>query len=115
MSFITLNPLLHTKYDAAVGDITITSNRSQYVDFTLPYTDFGLGLLVRNEKNMWIFFKPLSPYLWITSAAFFVLTGCVVWIIEGPTNEEFQGTAEEQIGTVMWFSFSTLVFALGKH
>ncbi|XP_061997443.1 glutamate receptor 1.2-like [Rosa rugosa] len=100
------------KYDAVVGDVTITENRSQYVDFTIPYTDLGVGMLVSNAKeNMWIFFKPLSTYLWLTSAAFFILTSFVVWIIERPTNKEFRGTVEEQIGTLFWFSFSTLVFA----
>ncbi|KAL0717995.1 hypothetical protein Bca4012_067317 [Brassica carinata] len=31
------------KYDAAVGDITITANRSEYVDFTVTFTEMGLG------------------------------------------------------------------------
>ncbi|CAB4269251.1 unnamed protein product [Prunus armeniaca] len=99
-------------YDAVVGDTTITSNRSQYVDFTIPYTDFGVGMLVPNEKdNMWIFLKPLSTGLWIASAGFFILTGFIVWLIERPVNQEFQGTRWQQIGTIFWFSFSTLVFA----
>ncbi|XP_024178932.2 glutamate receptor 1.2 [Rosa chinensis] len=68
-------------------------------------------MLVPNAKeNMWFFFKPLSKYLWITTAAFFILTGFVVWIIEHPTNENFRGTAAEQIGTVFWFSFFSLGF-----
>ncbi|KAM7501653.1 hypothetical protein LguiB_000557 [Lonicera macranthoides] len=66
----------------------------------------------RNEKrNMWIFLKPLDTYLWLTSASFFILTGFVVWVIEHPINVEFQGSIAHQIGTVIWFSFSTLVFA----
>ncbi|KAM1588913.1 hypothetical protein ACFX10_027873 [Malus domestica] len=100
------------KYDAVVGDITITSNRSQYVDFTMPYTDLGVGILVPKRKdNMWIFLKPLSAHLWITSACFFILTGFIVWLIERPVNQEFQGTTSQQIGTILWFSFSTLAFA----
>lgn len=99
-----------------MGDTTITSNRSQYVDFTIPYTDLGVGMLVPNEKdNMWIFLKPLSTGLWITSAGFFILTGFIVWLIERPVNKEFQGTRWQQIGTIFWFSFSTLVFAHSKY
>ncbi|KAL6289607.1 hypothetical protein ACE6H2_007117 [Prunus campanulata] len=60
---------------------------------------------------MWIFLKPLSTGLWITSAGFFILTGIIVWLIERPVNKEFQGTRWQQIGTIFWFSFSTLVFA----
>ncbi|KAL5540309.1 hypothetical protein UlMin_045054 [Ulmus minor] len=112
----TYNDLIYQvylqKYDAAVGDITIQSNRSLYVDFTLPFTDLGVGVLTKNEnKNMWIFLKPLSVDLWMTSAAFFLLTGFVVWVIESPTNHEFQGSLSQQIGTMFWFSFSTLVFS----
>ncbi|XP_059626898.1 glutamate receptor 2.3-like [Cornus florida] len=102
-------------YDGVVGDITITANRSLYVDFTMPFTDLGAGTIARvarvGNKNMWIFLKPLDSNLWLTSAAFFILTGFVVWVIEHSVNEEFQGSAGQQIGTVFWFSFSTLVFA----
>ncbi|KAL3517899.1 hypothetical protein ACH5RR_020488 [Cinchona calisaya] len=99
-------------YDGAVGDITITANRSLYADFTLPYTDVGVGTIAKRENNdMWVFSKPLSVNLWLASAVFFVLTGLVVWAIEHPTNQEFQGSVVQQIGTILWFGFSTLVYA----
>ncbi|XP_061998781.1 glutamate receptor 1.4-like [Rosa rugosa] len=99
-------------YDAVAGDTTITSNRSLYVDFTIPFTAMGVGILVRNEKeNMWVFLEPLSANLWMTSGGFFILTGFVVWIIERPANQEFQGSTSQQLGTIFWFSFSTLVFS----
>ncbi|XP_010442266.1 PREDICTED: glutamate receptor 1.3-like [Camelina sativa] len=99
------------KYDAAVGDITITSNRSMYVDFTLPFTEMGLGIVAPKERSMWVFLQPLTPDLWITSAAFFVLTGIIVWLIERSENKEFQGSWSKQIGVALWFGFSTLVYA----
>ncbi|XP_010552008.1 PREDICTED: glutamate receptor 1.2-like isoform X4 [Tarenaya hassleriana] len=99
------------KYDAAVGDITITDNRSAYVDFTMPFTEMGLGVVAVKDKSMWVFFRPLTPCLWLTTAVFFVLTGSIVWLIERPDNEEFQGPWFQQIGTVLWFGFSTLVYA----
>ncbi|KAD4584312.1 hypothetical protein E3N88_21913 [Mikania micrantha] len=68
-------PIMRGEFDAAIGDITITSNRSLYVDFTLPYTDLGLATLTRK------------------------------------TNDEFQGSLVQQIGTTLWFAFSTVVFA----
>ncbi|PIN16365.1 Glutamate-gated kainate-type ion channel receptor subunit GluR5 [Handroanthus impetiginosus] len=100
------------KYDAAVGDITILSNRSAYVDFTLPYIDSGLGVVVKlDDIDPWFFLKPLQPDLWITSACFFFLTGFIVWLVEHPINEEFQGPLAQQIGTALWFAASTLVYA----
>ncbi|KAK9066021.1 hypothetical protein SSX86_015423 [Deinandra increscens subsp. villosa] len=100
------------EYDAAIGDITITSNRSRYVDFTLPFSDMGIGTLARNtNKSMWIFLDPFSANLWLTSACFFLLLGFVIWFIEHRTNEEFQGPIRQQIGTTLWFAYSTLVYA----
>ncbi|KAJ0112917.1 hypothetical protein Patl1_03152 [Pistacia atlantica] len=100
------------KYDGAVGDITMTANRSLYVDFTIPYTDLGVGTIApKNNKNMWIFLKPLTGDLWLSSAGFFILTGIVIWLIERPINNEFQGPTSHQIGMIFWFSFSTLAFA----
>ncbi|CAH8334967.1 unnamed protein product [Eruca vesicaria subsp. sativa] len=98
-------------YDMAVGDITITSNRSSYVDFTIPFTELGLGMVAPKQSGMWVFFQPLTPDLWMTSAAFFVLTGIIVWLIERPENTEFQGSWSQQIGVMLWFGFSTLVYA----
>ncbi|MCL7034415.1 hypothetical protein MKW94_006142 [Papaver nudicaule] len=102
-------------YDAVVGDITIIANRSQYVEFTLPFSESGVTMMVpvkKNERtNAWIFLKPLQMELWLTSAAFFVLTGVVIWVLEHRINDEFRGPVSHQIGTMFWFSFSTLVFA----
>ncbi|KAL4388450.1 hypothetical protein GQ457_09G008870 [Hibiscus cannabinus] len=103
----------HKNFDAVVGDITIIASRFPFVDFTLPFTDMGMGVVVpkTNKNDIWIFLKPLSGDLWITTGAFFIFTGIVVWLIEHRINDEFQGSPSEQIGTIFWFSFSTLVFA----
>ncbi|CAM0951461.1 unnamed protein product [Alopecurus aequalis] len=103
------------KYDAVVGDITILANRSLYVDFTLPYTESGVRMLVpvhdRRQKTAWTFLKPLTAGLWLGIGGFFVFTGFVVWFIEHRTNQEFRGPPASQIGSIFYFSFSTLVFA----
>ncbi|KAI5679873.1 hypothetical protein M9H77_01100 [Catharanthus roseus] len=100
------------KFDGAVGDITITANRSLYVDFTTPYSDLGVGTITKRlNKDIWIFSKPLRTNMWLTSAAFFGLLGFVVWTIEHGNNVEFQGSVPHQIGTILWFGFSTLVYA----
>ncbi|KAM3275441.1 hypothetical protein ACQJBY_044038 [Aegilops geniculata] len=101
------------EFDAVVGDVTILANRSLYVDFTLPYTESGVRMLVpvldRRQKTAWTFLKPLTADLWLGTGAFVVFTGFVVWCIEN--HEDFKGTPANQIGSVFYFSFSTLVFA----
>lgn len=107
---------VHTqKYDAVVGDTTIIANRSNYVDFTLPYTESGVSMVVLVKKddntNIWIFLQPLTTDLWLASLAFFFFTGFVVWVVEHRINEEFRGPPSQQMGTIFYFAFSTLVFA----
>ncbi|PNT33981.2 hypothetical protein POPTR_006G268700v4 [Populus trichocarpa] len=102
-------------YDAVVGDVTIVYNRSLYIDYTLPFTESGVSMIVpiadNNSKNAWVFMKPLTWDLWVTSFLFFVFIGFVVWVLEHRINEDFRGSASDQAGTSFWFSFSTMVFA----
>ncbi|KAI3853821.1 hypothetical protein MKX03_022496 [Papaver bracteatum] len=104
-------------FDVVVGDVTITANRSQFVDFTLPYAEGGMQMVVLAKpdasKDKWIFLRPLELKLWFTIAAFFVIIGGVVWILEHRVNREFRGGPHPayQLFTMLSFSFSVLVFA----
>ncbi|KAI3830767.1 hypothetical protein MKW92_045996 [Papaver armeniacum] len=73
-------------YDAVVGDITISGNRSTYVDFTLPYTPSGFSMIVplkdHTSNNALILLKPLNWELWVAIIAFFLLTWVVTWALE---------------------------------
>ncbi|KAI4356979.1 hypothetical protein L6164_000955 [Bauhinia variegata] len=101
--------------DAVVGDIIIVANRSNNVDFTLPFSESSVAMVVSvkhdERNNIWIFLKPLSWGLWLTIGAAFMLTGFIIWILEHRTNTEFRGGKNQQLGMIFWFSFSTLVFA----
>ncbi|WJX41656.1 hypothetical protein P8452_28977 [Trifolium repens] len=83
-----ISQLYYGKYDAIVGDVTIIANRSEYVDFTMPYTESGVTMLVH-----------------LYSLDF------VVWVLEHRINNDFRGPPSHQIGTSLWFSFSTMVYA----
>ena len=101
-----------------MGDVTVTANRSEYADFTFPYSESGIAIVVpikpNGRKNAWIFMKPLTTGLWLTVGAFFVYTGFVIWVLEHRVNKEFRGPPNQQVGMIFWFSFSTLVFAQSK-
>uniref|UniRef100_A0A0D9XDZ7 Glutamate receptor n=1 Tax=Leersia perrieri TaxID=77586 RepID=A0A0D9XDZ7_9ORYZ len=79
------------------------------------YLKSGVRMLVpvqdRRQKTAWTFLQPLTADLWLGAGAFFIFTGFVVWFIEHRTNEGFRGPPVSQIGSVFYFSFSTLVFA----
>ncbi|KAI3828935.1 hypothetical protein L1987_03047 [Smallanthus sonchifolius] len=114
-SFKDLIDCFFKKYDMVIGDVTIRADRSNYVDFSLPYTESGVSMIVPIKKddrqNAWIFMRPLEKQLWLTTFAFFIYTGFVVWALEHRVNKEFRGRPYKQVGMIFWFSFSTLVFA----
>ncbi|KAI8031639.1 Glutamate receptor 2.7 [Camellia lanceoleosa] len=110
---ILLHQLFLGKFDAVVGDVTIRENRSNYVDFTFPYTESGVTMIVpfkdkKNYKSAWVFLKPLTWDLWVTSTCFFVFIAFVIWILEHQINEDFNGTPLRQVSNSVWFSFSTI-------
>ena len=105
-------------FDAVVGDTTIVANCSSYVDFTLPYYESGVSMVVSmkdNEKqNMWIFLKPLSWDLWLAISAVSIFIGLVTWVLEHHVNTKFRGPPNQQIGTIFLFSFATLTSSNSK-
>ncbi|XP_042493256.1 glutamate receptor 2.1-like [Macadamia integrifolia] len=102
-------------FGAAVGDISILENRSKYVDFTLPYTDSGVTMVVAVKDNvnkeLFSFLQPLSFGLWMVTLLGFICIGLVVWILEHQRNPELGSSPGQQLQTSMWFSFLTLVFS----
>lgn len=90
-------------------------NRSQFVDFTFPYTDSGVSMIVpikdTKKSNALVFLKPLTLDLWVATGSFCIFIGFVVWVVEHRINEDFRGPPSHQIGTSFWFSFSTIVLS----
>ncbi|KAD0131088.1 hypothetical protein E3N88_44744 [Mikania micrantha] len=103
------------KYDAVVGDTTITANRSLYVDFTIPYTDLGVGTVIKDDQNsrkIWWFLEPLDTYMWVVTTLSFFIIGATIWFLEHHHQDSaFRGPWHGVVGPVLWFSFSTLTFS----
>ncbi|MCO5593743.1 hypothetical protein L7F22_047760 [Adiantum nelumboides] len=112
-----LYPLIpeYQVYDAVVGDVTITTKRMEKVDFSQPYTESGLVVVVPlkniHSSNAWAFLRPFTARMWFITLSFFVFTGLVIWMLEHKWNRDFRGRPKKQVVTVLWFTFSTLFFA----
>ena len=93
-------------YDAVVGDVTITTKRMGMVDFSQPYTESGLVVVVlardSQSANAWAFLRPFTTSMWLTTLAFFILTGMVIWMLEHKKNRDFRGRPKKQAVTVLW-------------
>lgn len=97
-------------FDAAVGDIAIVTNRTKIVDFTQPYATSGLVVVAPFKKlntGAWAFLRPFSLQMWAVTAAFFIVIGIVVWILEHRINDEFRGPPKKQVTTILWLVSAT--------
>jgi ionotropic glutamate receptor len=93
--------------DAAVGDFTITSKRSQEVLFAQPFLDSGLVAVVplKDQDTIsfgWVFTKPFTAEMWLLMAGFFISGGMVVYILERRNNRWFRGQPSKQFGSILW-------------
>ncbi|XP_010548172.1 PREDICTED: glutamate receptor 3.1 isoform X2 [Tarenaya hassleriana] len=109
-----VNKITTGVFDAVVGDVAIVTKRTRVVDFTQPYIESGLVVIApvtKLNRNAWAFLRPFTPQMWAVTAAFFIIVGVVIWILEHRINDEFRGPPRRQIMTILWFSFSTMFFS----
>ncbi|KAL9246613.1 hypothetical protein vseg_020128 [Gypsophila vaccaria] len=74
------------KYDGAAGEISILYSRTQWVDFTMPYLDTSISMLVclRQEptKSRMIPLATLTKYVVASSLAFSFVVALLFWFLE---------------------------------
>ena len=96
------------KYDIVIGDIAIRYNRTLYADFSMPYTDSGVGMIVRlkqaENKSTFIFLQPLSFDLWLGTFAFLIYTGITIWILEPKMRTPLKRSISRHVGTIVQLS-----------
>ncbi|KAK7854141.1 glutamate receptor 3.3, partial [Quercus suber] len=99
-------------FDAIVGGTAIIANRSEYAEFTQPYSDSGLQMLTyfkpKRVERAWLFKKPFTTFMWVFIGVINVYNGFVVWLIERNHNPNFRGSIWNQIGTMLTLAFTTL-------
>ncbi|KAD6794514.1 hypothetical protein E3N88_05410 [Mikania micrantha] len=100
------------RFDAIAGDVTIMSSRHDYVDFTQPYTESGLEMIVpvrsRLSNQPWLFLKPYTAKMWWFIAAITLYNGFIIWLIERNHCEHLRGSVINQIGIIIWLASTTL-------
>ncbi|XP_022976412.1 glutamate receptor 2.8-like isoform X2 [Cucurbita maxima] len=99
-------------FDAAVGDIAIISRRYEHAEFTHPYSEAGLVMIVPTRKDKsnksLLFTKPFTLTMWIAIAMINAYNGFVVWFIERSRYPSHDGSMFNHAGTMLCSSFTTL-------
>jgi ABC-type amino acid transport substrate-binding protein len=99
---------------AAVGALSITSQREVVMDFSHPFLTSGLAIAVpRDGGGAWL--KVLQrlfsgPFLGVVALLGGVLlaVGVLVWFFERRRNPQFGGSPAEGIGSGLWWSAVTM-------
>jgi polar amino acid transport system substrate-binding protein len=105
--------------DVAIAAITMTPDREKMVDFSLPYFDSGLQIMVRaqNESSMldtvlsvpWL---AIGQLVGITFIIVFILAN-LVWLLERKHDRNFQKPYWRALGEGLWITM--LIIATGEH
>lgn len=98
--------------DAAIAAITITSEREKNIDFSHPYLESGLSILICNETNVNVL-KVIFKYL--TTAfrpllVFFIyvlISAILIWFIE-IGNDSFSDNIWKGIGDGIYWTVTTM-------
>ncbi|KAM4092980.1 hypothetical protein ACB094_06G080800 [Castanea mollissima] len=111
---------IHLKiFDAVVGDVTIVARRYQHAEFTHPYTESGLVMIVpvisKTSNRAWLFTKPFTMAMWILTAVINLYNGFVIWLLERNNCPELKGSVLNQMGMLIWLAFNTLFSLNGNR
>lgn len=110
-----LEAVQNDEADVAIAGITITEEREEVIDFTFPYFDSGLQIMVRNESA-----SPISNAVRAILAPEMLqfLGGLIVlillmahglWLIERRRNPQFPRGYLKGIGQALWWSTITAI------
>jgi polar amino acid transport system substrate-binding protein len=107
------------KADVAIAAITITKERENDVDFTQPYFDSGLQIMVHAQGGNHLLdvfdsmpWRTIGTLLGAFFAIMFVMAN-VLWIIERQTSKHFQKGYLKGMGEGLWGV--ALIVATGEH
>ncbi|XP_013140717.1 PREDICTED: glutamate receptor ionotropic, kainate 2-like [Papilio polytes] len=79
-----IHETLFQNAEMAISDITITSERSAVVEFSMPFMSLGISMLVRErdpqEPDMFSFIKPLALDVWLYLATAYIIVSFVLLI-----------------------------------
>ena len=105
--------------DVAIAAITMTPERERTVDFSFPYFDSGLQIMVRTQnENSFLSSLRTIPWLAIgefvgVAAAIVFLLANLVWLIGRKEDRSFQKPYWHAIGEGIWVTM--LIIATGEY
>ncbi|XP_028173816.1 glutamate receptor ionotropic, kainate 2 isoform X2 [Ostrinia nubilalis] len=117
-----IRELLEQRADVAIADLTITYDREQVVDFTMPFMNLGISVLyrkpIKQPPNLFSFLSPLSLDVWIYMATAYLGVSVLLFILARFTPYEWHQTHSPEgeklenifsLANCLWFAIGSLM------
>ncbi|XP_024216292.1 glutamate receptor ionotropic, kainate 2 isoform X2 [Halyomorpha halys] len=119
-----IRELLDQRADIAIADLTITYEREQAVDFTMPFMSLGISILyrkpIKQPPNLFSFLSPLSLDVWIYMATAYLGVSVLLFILARFSPYEWEnlhpwtdgsGPVENKftLPNSLWFTIGSLM------
>ncbi|XP_076911969.1 glutamate receptor 2.7-like [Bidens hawaiensis] len=107
---LLVEQVYHKNFDAVVGDVSVVSRRYQFAEFTHPFTETGLMMVVASTSyhQQWLFVKPFTSEMWVITILFNIYNALVIYLIERKHNPELQGSVLNQTGILLYLAFTRM-------
>ncbi|XP_076447090.1 glutamate receptor 2-like [Babylonia areolata] len=115
--------LVRKEQDIAVAPLTITEERERVVDFTKPFMNTGISIMIkkpdRQKPGVFSFMEPLDTWVWLCIAVGFLAVSFVLffvgrfspyeWQVSEEGGKEPSATNTFTISNTLWFSLGALM------
>ncbi|KAK3606415.1 hypothetical protein CHS0354_042068 [Potamilus streckersoni] len=106
--------------DMAIGPITITYEREAFVDFSKPFMNVGISIMIKKPEiqkpGVFSFMEPLSPKIWICILCAYIGVSVGLFLVSRFSPYEWEkGSGDEvmenqfNILNALWFSVGALM------
>ncbi|CAG5114540.1 unnamed protein product, partial [Candidula unifasciata] len=114
-----IGELIKHEADIAIAPLTITSDREKVLDFTKPFMNLGISLMIKKTADtghrVFSFMEPLSQEIWLCTVFAFIGVSVVLFLVSRFSSEEWQLDADSKlendftIGNSLWFSLGAFM------
>lgn len=110
------------KADLAIAGLTITAERERYVDFSKPFMDIGVSIIIKKPQHqrpgVFSFMEPLSIEIWVCITIAYIVVSVALFVVSRFSPVEWKKDPHKSGGygndfsllNSFWFSMGALMF-----
>ncbi|PVD34216.1 hypothetical protein C0Q70_05482, partial [Pomacea canaliculata] len=117
-----IGELINGKADLAIAGLTITAERERYVDFSKPFMDIGVSIIIKKPQHqrpgVFSFMEPLSIEIWVCITIAYIVVSVALFVVSRFSPVEWKKDPHKSGGygndfsllNSFWFSMGALMF-----